>query len=108
MLDFDALVLGPAMQTFAEPFTVQPPVNSPFDSYSIRGVWSERANDIVVGDELISSGQIRTIGIRISEVVRIPQQGWIVTRTRTGAQYIIDDLDDDGQGGSVMTVKEAE
>lgn len=105
MIDFDALVLGPAMQTFAEPFTVHPIDDQP---YSIRGIWSERPNDIVVGDELISSGQIRTIGIRLSEVSAVPQQGWIIRRDRTGTEFIIDDLDDDGQGGSIITVKEAE
>lgn len=107
MIDFDALVIGPAMNTFAEPFTVFP-ADGEGDSYSLRGVWSERANDIVVGDELISSGQIRTIGIRLSEVPLVPQQGWTIRRDRGGALYIIDDLDDDGQGGSMMTVKEAE
>lgn len=93
------------MATFAEPFTVYPEDDPP---YSIRGVWSERANDIVVGDELISSGQIRTIGIRLSEVSTVPQQRWAIRRDKTGAMFIIDDFDDDGQGGSMITVKEAE
>lgn len=106
MIDFDALVLGPTMETFAEPFTVRP-VESAVEPYQLRGIWSERPNDIIVGDELISSGQIRTVGIRASENAVAPKPGWKIKREKTAQLYIIDDTDDDGQGGTLLTLKEA-
>lgn len=108
MIDFDKLVLGPAMKTFAEPFIVIPSSDSNVSQYGMRGVWTERPNDIIVGDELISSGQIRTVGFRASEVSTQPQPGWRIKRSKNNATYYIDDYDDDGQGGTLLTLKEAE
>lgn len=106
MIDFDALVLRPTVAVFGETFTVAP--NAPTAPFDVQGVWSDRPNDIVVGDELIAAGQVRTIGVRASQLPMAMKQGWRITRQRTGAEYFIDGTDDDGQGGVVVTLKDVE
>lgn len=107
MIDFDALVLGPAMNAFAEPFTIWPR-GVEASAYDVRGVWSDRPNDVVLEGDLISSSQIRTVGLRLSE---LPNGGLnqndVIVRKKDGRRYYVDDTDDDGQGGTVATLKDA-
>lgn len=106
-IDFDSLVIGPAMEAFAEPFEVWPGGDHTA-AYQARGSWSDRPVDIPMSDGMIGSGQVRTIAIRRSEWADdLAQSDW-VKRLKDGALYIIDDVDDDGQGGSLLTVKQAE
>lgn len=107
MIDFDALVLGPAMATFAEPCTIWPGGDN-VSAFAARGVWSDKPVDIQMQDGMIASGQVRTMGFRISELQQPLVQGDWLIRDRTGDKYIVDDCDDDGQGGTVATLKEAE
>lgn len=104
MIDFDALVVRPAMSVFGEPFTIYPDRSSSA-SYTVRGSWSERPVDVILQDEGLASSQVKTLAIRRSEYPENFGQGWIVVRKKTNARYIVDDLDDDGQGGSLVTLK---
>lgn len=107
MIDFDALVLGPAMHTFAEPFTIWPQ-GVQASAYDVRGVWSDRANDVVLEGELISASQIRTVGLRLSELPDGDlKQNDVIIRQKDGRRYYVDDTDQDGQGGTVATLKDA-
>lgn len=109
MIDFDALVLGPAMDAFARDVTVTPK-NTATPAYVARGVYSERPIDIQIEGEGIMSSKIVTLGFRLSELtsqlspgdrIDIPADGSSPAR---GA-FVIDDTDDDGQGGTIATLK---
>lgn len=111
MIDFDALVLAPAMATFARPISVTPAASQPAaPAYRARGVWSVRNVDIQ-GQDGIYSGQVRTLGVRLSEFAIPPVQGDrvdlpAVLSLPAEATHTIEDVDDDGQGGAVWTMKQ--
>ncbi|GEP09814.1 head-tail joining protein [Methylobacterium gnaphalii] len=111
MIDFSALVLGPTVGAFGRPVTVTPlasqPAREPFDA---TGVWTKRAVDIALeGGESLNTSVIM-FGIRLSDwkyppekraVLRIPAAG---SYPDEGSLWI-DDIDLDGQGGAVLTLK---
>ena len=105
MVDFDALVLAPTMNLFARPVQIVPIKSKPNTPvpYAARGIWSVRNIDVPMEDSSIYSDTIYTLGIRLSEfdVVPVPEDKVIVD----GIAYLIDDLDPDGQGGSVISLK---
>ena len=105
MVDFDALVLAPTMNLFARTVQIVPIKSKPNTPapYAARGIWSARNIDVPMEDSSIYSDTIYTLGIRLSEfdVVPVPEDKVIVD----GVTYLIDDLDPDGQGGSVISLK---
>ena len=111
MIDFDATVLSAAMDAFARPFTVTPLKSQPgLPAYAARGVWTSKPVDVPLEDGNIMSSQVHTLGVRLSEfqvpiapgdIVDIPISG---TAPALGS-FAVEDTDDDGQGGSVLTLK---
>lgn len=104
MIDFDALVLGPAMDTFARPVSIIPlKSRSSSVPYAARGVYAERPVDVLTeGDAILSSTNI-TLGIRLSEFTVEPVQGdKVVIGART---FLVDDTDPDGEGGLMLALK---
>lgn len=113
MIDFDALVLKPAMNTFARPITVFPLASQPgAPAYPARAVWRlERNVDLALEDGGVLSSDVLTLGARLSEFVVPPQAGDQVDVPLSGAMpalglYYIDDTDDDGEGGTKWTLKQ--
>lgn len=104
MIDFDALVVSVGQTVFGEPVSVWPKGNSSA-AYDARGSWSERPVDVALQDDLIASSQVKTLAIRRSEFRPEFGQGDHIVRLKTHARYIVDDVDDDGQGGSLVTLK---
>jgi hypothetical protein len=110
-VDFSALVLVPCENTFARPITVNPVASMPGGAaYAARGIWTIRNIDIALEDGGILSSDTLTLGVRLLEFpvepikgdqVYIPAHGSL---TEIGV-VTIDDTDDDGQGGSVWTLK---
>lgn len=106
-MDFDALVLGACMDTFAVDISVLPLQSQPSVApYAARGVWTVRNVDIAVEGEGILSGQNRVLGVRLSEFAVVPVPGDRVTVQ--GNPYLIDDVDEDGQGGAEWALKMVE
>lgn len=109
MIDFDALVLGPAMDVFARSVVVTPKADGAA-AYTARGVYDEKPIDVMVEGEGVMSSKIITLGFRLSELPAPIVQG---DRIDIGAEgsapalgaFVVDDMDDDGQGGSVATLK---
>jgi hypothetical protein len=103
-VDFDTLVLKPAMDVFSKSMTVKPIASQPFAPvYTARGVWSKRPVDIATEGGGILSSEERKIGVRLSEftVPIVPlDQVWF-----GGEWYWVDDVDEDGQGGASLTLK---
>lgn len=111
MIDFDALVLGPCMAAFARPITVQPFASQPGEApYEAEGIWSSKPVDVQMEDGSILSSQNHTLGIRLADFLAPPVQGDRVTidsfmsLPRIGV-CLIEDTDDDGQGGSEWMLK---
>ena len=109
MIDFDALVLGPAMETFARPILIYPK-DAGYAVYPARGIYSEQPIDIQVEGEGVMSSTIITLGVRLSECdldlgqwdkIEIPASGSAASK----GMFLIDDTDDDGQGGTLITLK---
>lgn len=112
MIDFDALVLAPAMLTFARPVTVTPRKSQPdAAAYSAEGIWSSRHDDVPLEDGGILSVQNITLGVRLSDFEVAPVKGDLVLVPAAGSYpaaglFEIDDTDEDGQGGAIWTLKE--
>lgn len=111
MIDFDALVLGPAMAIFARPVTVFPNVSQPGQpSYEGRGIWSRRQADMQLDDGSILGTDELTIGIRIGEYPIVPKPGdhfdipAHLSLPRVGLCEMVDD-GEDGQGGYAIVLK---
>ncbi len=104
-IDFDALVLGPCMDAFAEDITVDARASRPGEPpYAARGSYHERAVDVALTDGAILSSAEKTLGVRLSEFVVPPAQGDLMILR--GATFVVEDLDEDGQGGARLTLKE--
>lgn len=105
MVDFSRLTLRPCMGSFGKAVQIVPVKSKPNTPapYAARGIWSVRNIDVPMEDSSIYSDTIYTLGIRLSEfdVVPVPEDKIIVD----GVTYLIDDLDPDGQGGSVISLK---
>lgn len=111
MIDFDALVLGPAMDAFARPVTVFPIYSQPgAPSYPARGIWGRRQADMQLEDESILGTDDLTLGIRIGEFPIVPVAGdrfdipAAGSLPRVGLCEMVDD-GDDGQGGYAIVLK---
>jgi hypothetical protein len=111
MIDFDSLVLGPAQEIFARPIIVTPLNSQPgAPAYAARGIWSDRASDLMLDDNGVISVQNPTLGVRLSEFTVMPVKG---DRINVPAYMSlpalglaeIDDTDKDGQGGAVWSLK---
>lgn len=103
-VDFSSLVLAPAMQVFGRDITVDPVASRPgVAPYAARGVFSSKPVDVQLQDGSIMSDQQTTVGIRNAEFVVVPGQGDRITIA--GTVYFVDDVDDDGQGGSMIALR---
>src|SRR5262245_48505278 len=116
MIDFDALVLAPAMGVFGKPVTVTPIRSQPTAApYPARGVWEISNVAIVTEDGGQFSNRTIKLGIRMSEFALLPVQGdWVTTQVKhlplaytdrmsldsnSTMDFLIDDQNPDGQGG---------
>lgn len=110
MIDFDALVLGPSQAVFGRPIVVTPTASQPGSpAYPARAIWSSKAIDVAMDDNSILSSQQHTLDIRCSEFAVQPAQGDRIDMPASGSlpaiSFVIEDGDDDGQGGTALSVK---
>lgn len=111
-LDFDRLVLGPAMRVFARPVRVYPVRSQPPGTvyYAARGIWRRQPADMMLEDGGVLGTDVLTLGVRISEFAVLPVKGDRVyipaslPLTHIGLCEIDDD-GEDGQGGYNWTLK---
>lgn len=102
----DRLVLRACMSTMAKTtVSVSPAASQPGTApYTARGIWMVEPVDLQMEDGSILSSERRRLGIRLSEFAVQIIQGDMIDLD--GKHYIVDDTDDDGQGGSALTLKE--
>lgn len=103
-VDFDSLVLRPAMDTFAVPLIIKPLASQPLSAaYPARGVWSKRPIDLAMEGGAVLSAEENKLGIRLNEFLIPPAPGDHVLVD--AKWHAIDDVDEDGQGGAVWSLK---
>ena len=116
MIDFDALVLKPAMTAFAGPVTIAPIKSLPgAPPYLARGSFASKPVEIALeGSGDFHRTQDLTLGIRLSEFAVAPRQGDTMMRatgiplssgTLPDGTFEIYDLELDGQGGAMLTLR---
>ncbi|SER57197.1 hypothetical protein SAMN05216548_12620 [Faunimonas pinastri] len=110
MIDFDALVLTPAMDAFSRPIIIDPVNSQPgVFAYSARGVWASKPDTIQTeGGEVISTN-VPTLGIRLSEFSVAPVQGDQITipaylSAPALGTFFVFDVNGDGQGGADLVL----
>ncbi|WP_426313850.1 hypothetical protein ACN9MF_20260 [Methylobacterium fujisawaense] len=122
MIDFAALTLAPCIDIFARPIIVTPQASQPArraedgtiipagQPYPSRGVWASRPVDVPVEGGGIMSTQVHTLGIAAADFefppapddyIEIPAH---MSLPRIGLCQV-EDTDDDGQGGTSLTLK---
>lgn len=118
MIDFDKLVLGPAMDVFARPISVNPLASQPGQpAYALqrdgvsplRGVFERKNIDIALEEGIMSSA-VLSLGIRLSEYLVSPKPGDKLTIPACQSLpalgvFTVDDTDEDSEGGSTLTLK---
>lgn len=105
MIDFGALVLGPAMATFAQPITVTPQQPGAV-RYPARGSYSSRPVEIQISDGNVQRSHEIKLGIRLSEFPALPAQGDVITMTQ--GSFVIYDVMIDGQGGADLSIRQTD
>jgi hypothetical protein len=103
LIDFDALVLSPLMGTFGQPVTVTPLASQPGQPvYVMRGVPKVENIDVQLEDGIVSM-QVITMGVRVRDFDVFVKPGDLIAWP--GFDTILDDTDEDAQGGSKLTLK---
>lgn len=120
-IDFQAMVLGPCMDTFARPVTVTPVKSQPLVAqYDSRGIWEVTAIDIVTEDGGSMQSRNIKLGIQFNDYTIIPAQGDIIESKasdiplaywqgyvdpNSSIEFLVDDQRPDGQGGAYLILK---
>lgn len=120
MIDFAALTLAPCIDIFARPIIVTPQASQPErveggvtipagQPYASRGVWASRPVDVPTEDGIMSS-QVHSLGIQAADFAIPPAPGDLVEIPAAGSLpriglCEIEDTDDDGQGGTSLSLK---
>jgi len=111
-IDFSALVLTPCMDTFARSIVVDPIASRPGEPpYQTRGIYSSTPFDVQTIEGSLFSDQKTIIGIRLADFIGPPPQSRDVVTVlggfgmTTDRRYFVDDVDEDGQGGAILTVR---
>ena len=109
-VDFNALVLGPTFDVFAEPVTFIPAaggnITTLYGPNAGRGVFDEGATILVdIGGDVPTSTQAPVLGVRLSEFSTAPQQNDKVTIPSVGRTYIVKDPRPDGKGHALLVLQ---
>lgn len=104
MIDFSALVLGPATRLLGRPAIVHPIVSQPGGTpYGINGVWGRQPADIVGEDGDVLRADNLTFGVRVADfAVPVARGDQVVI---DGKIYTIEDDGEDGEGGQTWIIK---
>jgi len=105
-VDFDKLVLGPAMAAFGRPVTFDPVKSQPgAPVFEVLGVFDNEHVEVEeIGGEVYHSTVQPTLGVKLSDFTVPPEQG--DRPTIDGVVYEVQDPQPDGQGGAKLILKE--
>ena len=110
-IDFSNLVLAPAMTTFALSIQIIPTVSQPNYSapalapqaYVAQGIWTVQDVDVLLEDGSTLASKSYILGIRFADYLIPPVKGDGVVLN--AANYVIDQVRPDGQGGARLILK---
>ena len=105
MIDFAALVLGPAMAVFGQAITVTPTRSQPgAAAYAARGVYASKPVAIPIeGTDDVHQTVQPTLGIRLADFATVPVQGDGIAMA--GGAFVIFNVIPDGQGGADLVLR---
>jgi len=111
MIDFNALVLGPAQDAFSRPVTYYPIKSQPgAPGFPARGIWAIKGADIQLDEGGVLGTDVLTLGVQGSALGADPMKGDRVdipahlSLPRVGL-CLVDDDGKDGQGGFSLVLK---
>jgi len=110
-IDFNQLVLGPCMGTFAETnevlVTPWPATTDSGPAYTTRGIYSSGPIDVALQEGGIFSDQRTSLGIKLDEWPDIELNYRVDVKVKgVGVvRYWVGDIDTDGQGGATLTLR---
>lgn len=114
-IDFEALVLGPCMDTFARLCTFYPRSSVDTDHpdgvpYQGRAIFSSASFDVVMMEQLPFSDQKTEIGIKLGDYVDVgvPDRDDRVRVPGSPLTFFISDTSIDGQGGMKLQLRKTE
>ncbi len=99
MIDWDALVLGPAVGIFGEPVTYTYAAGAPI---SITGVYDEQYVGVDVADGQQVTSSMPVLGVRLSQFPLMPQQGDTLFIQRTAETFVVKEVRPDGHGAAKL------
>ena len=102
-VDFNALVLAPAMATFAKAVVIYPVSGDGVVGFPARGVFTSVPIDVQMQDGGIFSDQRTSLGMKADDLL-FP----LAMRDRIevdGVMYWVGDIDNDGQGGLMIELR---
>ena len=104
MIDWDTLVLGPAMAQFGEAVSYAFAGGVPVP---ITGVYDEQytAVDVVDGQGVTSSMPV--LGVQLSQLSSMPQQGDELVIVRTTQRFVVREVRPDGHGWAKLLLNQA-
>lgn len=105
MIDFAALVLGPAMTVLGQPITVTPVKSQPnAASYAARGVYALKAVEIPMeGTDLFQQSHQPELGIKLGDFTVPPAQGDTIVCAQ--GTFEVFNVILDGQGGAKLVLR---
>lgn len=107
MIDFSALVLGPAMAAFAQPITVTPVVSQPgAAAYQARGSFNFKPVEFQLENGTFHSTNQPALGVRLCDFPVAPKQGDTIVMAQ-GA-FFVADVVPDGQGGADIMLRDTD
>lgn len=103
-VDWDALVLAPAMAVFSDPIVLTPTVSQPSAApFLACGVFAVKQVTVQTAEGEFTDQQ-PTLGIRLADFPVPPKQG--DSFVRAGVVWNIYDVQPDGQGGADLVLKQ--
>ena len=105
MLDFDALVLGPVRDVFGEAVTLTRASDGAV--VSLLGVFQEAYTVQAFGEDgrATHTTVAPNVGVRLSDMAALPARNDVITRAKTGEQYLVVDRKPDGLGWMSLVLK---
>lgn len=107
MINFSALVLGPAMGVFGQPIVFTPTASQPGAApFTARGIYAVKQVTVRTDDGIFTDQQ-PTLGIRIGpapDFPVMPEQG--DSFVLNGTTWNVFDWQPDGQGGVDLVLKQ--
>lgn len=104
MIDFSALVLRPAMVTFAQGIMVTPVISQPgLPPYEARGSFNFKAVDVQLESGVVHSTNQPALGVRLADFPVMPMQEDQIVMPQ--GSYIVADVILDGQGGADLMLR---